>query len=57
MCKAILSKNPPSKHRVGEDVYVKYIGEDKLVARGGTSITAPRVLEGKIIQINEARHK
>ena len=52
-----LSKHPPSDYNIGDDVFVKYIGKDKSVSRGGTSIKAPKVLNGKVIETNKFLHK
>ncbi|CAC5424204.1 unnamed protein product [Mytilus coruscus] len=52
-----LAKFPPSEYSIGDEVYVKFIGKDKRVYRGGASIAAPRVLEGKVIAANKDLHK
>ncbi|CAG2246307.1 unnamed protein product [Mytilus edulis] len=52
-----LSKYPPSEYNIGDEVYVKFIGKDERVYRGGSSIAAPRVLEGIVIATNKDLHK
>ncbi|CAG2207210.1 unnamed protein product [Mytilus edulis] len=52
-----LAKYPPSEYNIGDEVYVKFIGKDKRVYRGGSSIAAPRVLEGIVIATNKDLHK
>ncbi|CAC5385222.1 OTUD3 [Mytilus coruscus] len=52
-----LAKFPPSECSIGDEVYVKFIGKDKRVYRGGASIAAPRVLEGIVIAANKDLHK
>ncbi|CAC5397909.1 unnamed protein product [Mytilus coruscus] len=52
-----LAKYPPSEYNIGDEVYVKFIGKDKRVYRGGSSIAAPRVLKGIVIATNKDLHK
>ena len=52
-----LSKFPPSEYEIGDEVLVKYIGKDRRVSRGGTSLKAPKVLEGKVIKTNKEQHR
>ena len=48
-----LSKKPPSKYKVGDQVLVKLMKRDERVKRGGLSITAPKVVEGTIIEADQ----
>ena len=52
-----LAKFPPSEYSIGDEVYVKFIGKDKRVYRGGASIAAPRVLDGIVIATKKDLNK
>ncbi|CAC5398963.1 unnamed protein product [Mytilus coruscus] len=52
-----LAKFPPSEYIIGDEVYVKFIGKDNRVYRGGASIAVPRVLDGTVIATNKDLHK
>ena len=57
MTRKNLSKFPPSEYEIGDAVYVKFIGKDHRVSRGGTSIKAPKVIEGLVIGANKEQHR
>lgn len=45
-----LTKMPPSEYHVNDEVLVKFTGKDRRLSRGGSTITAPKVLEGKVVE-------
>lgn len=52
-----LTKFPPSEYNIGEEVLVKFLGKDKRVKRGGTSILAPKVLEGVVVESDKKNYR
>ncbi|CAC5403626.1 unnamed protein product [Mytilus coruscus] len=50
MQRHVLAKFSPSEYSIGDEIYVKFIGKDKRVYRGGSSIAAPRELNDIITE-------
>lgn len=51
-----LAKHPPSKYKVGEEVFVKNEGKGTRLRRG-QSVTAPKVIKGTIVETNYDQFK
>ena len=57
MVRKKLSQKPPSKYVRGDKVLIKYTGKDSRVSRGGSSIKAPKVYEGIILESDFIKHQ
>ena len=52
-----LKKFPPSEYAIGDQVYVKLLKRDQRVKRGGTSIVAPKVHDGTVIEADAKNYR
>ena len=52
-----LSKKPPSRYVLGNKVFIKHVGKDSRVSRGGSSIIAPKVFGGIILESDFINHQ
>ena len=52
MTKQHLTKSPPSVYNIKDKVFVKVVGKDERLKRGGSRISAPKALEGTVIGVD-----
>ena len=52
-----LKKFPPSEYATGDQVYVRLLNRDQRVKRGGTSIVAPKVHDGTVIEADAKNYR